>query len=80
MKQYPSADITRKSGEILETALRAPVAITKYRRTKYVLMSAEHYEALRKGQDTREVFELSTVPDDVRSEMLEGIDKELNRD
>lgn len=80
MKKYPSADITRKSGEILETALRAPVAITKYRRTKYVLMSAEHYEALTKRQETREVFEISTVPEDVRAEMLEGIDKKLSHD
>ncbi|WP_299082983.1 type II toxin-antitoxin system prevent-host-death family antitoxin [uncultured Ruegeria sp.] len=80
MKQFPSTDITRKSGEILETALRGPVAITKYRRAKYVLMSAEHYETLTKGRDGREVFELDTVPDGVREEMLTAIDAELSRD
>lgn len=80
MKQYQSTEITRKSGEILESALHSPVAITKYRKTKYVIMSADHYNKLALGRDGREVFELHSAPQDVRDEMLAGIEQELNRD
>ena len=80
MKHYKSTDMTRRSGDMLEDALRAPVSITKYRKPKYVLMSAKHYEELVKGRDGREVFTLETVPDDVRAEMLAGIEQELNHD
>jgi len=80
MKHYQSTDITRKSGEILEDALHGPVAITKYRKTKYVIMSAKHYDALAHGHDGREVFTLDTAPNEVRSEMHDGIERELARD
>ncbi len=80
MKHYKSTDMTRRSGDMLEDALHAPVSITKYRKPKYVLMSAKHYEALVKGRDGREVFTLDTVPDDVRAEMLAGIEQELSHE
>ena len=80
MKHYKSTDITRKSGEILEDALHGPVSITKYRKPKYIIMSADYYEALTDSHTGQEVFDSQTVPDDVRAEMLAAIDQELDRD
>lgn len=76
MKEYPSTAITRLSGEILETARRAPVAITRYRKRAFVIMSTEHYEQLA-GPDTRSVETAATVSDVMRAEMLAAIDAEL---
>jgi len=80
MKQFKSTDMTRKSGDMLEEALHAPISITKYRKPKYVLMSATHYDSLTHGRDGREVFSLDTAPHEVLNEMLAGIEQELDRD
>ncbi len=45
-----------------------------------MLKSAEPYEALVKGREGREVFTQKTLPDDVRAEMLAGIEQELKHD
>ena len=42
--------------------------------------NAEPYEVLVKGRDGREVFTKKTLPDDVRAEMLAGIEQELKHD
>ncbi len=80
MKRYKSTDMTRRSGEMMEDALRGPISITKYRKPKYVLMSASHYDNITKGYEGREVFTRDTVPEDVRAEMLAGIEMELNHE
>lgn len=80
MKQFSSAAVIRHSGEIFDTAQFGPVLITKYRKPKFVIMNIEHYERLVKGRDGREVFAHDTVPEDVRQEMLTGIEGELAHD
>lgn len=77
MKQYPSTAITRLSGQILEDAIRSPVAITRYRRPAFVVMSAEYYASLV-GKDTRTVETLETVSPEMRAEMIAAIDAELS--
>lgn len=77
MKEYPSTAITRLSGEILDDAMRSPVAITRYRRPAFVIMSADHYQRLTK-HNTRTVETIETVSPAMRDEMLAAIDAELN--
>lgn len=77
MKEYPSTAITRLSGEILDDAMRSPVAITRYRRPAFVIMSADHYDRLTK-RNTRTVETIETVTPAMRDEMLAAIDAELN--
>ena len=79
MRSFPSTNITRKSGEILEQADRGPVLITRYNRRRYVVMSADHYDKLT-HQNPRTVHTLENVDPDMRQEMLDTIDKELNRE
>jgi prevent-host-death family protein len=80
MKTYKSTDITRKSGRILEDAIRGPVSITKHNRSTYVIMSAKHYDKIIHANDDREVFSIDAVPTSVKDEMLMGIEQELSRD
>lgn len=79
MKQYPSTAMTRLSGDILEDAGRSPVAITRYRRPAFVIMSAAHYDRLTKS-NPRTVDTIETVSDAMRDEMLAAIEVELTID
>ena len=79
MKQFPSTDLTRRSGELLDAADKAPVSITRYRRPRYVILSVEEY-AKRTGEDLTEVFTKETMTEEVRHEIIDAIDKELTRE
>ena len=49
MREFMLTDLNRRPGELLEVAAVEPVALTRYRRVRFVLMSAERYEGLAKG-------------------------------
>lgn len=73
MKHFPSSAITRESGELLHSADTAPVAITRYSRPRYVLMTMEHYERLRTAGDTRRSHAVSDMPDDMAALLENGL-------
>lgn len=50
MRQIRAQDLQRRTAEVQDMALRAPVAITHHGREKLVLMSRETYDRLSGGQ------------------------------
>lgn len=44
--KFSLSDLNRRSGELTDKALKAPVLLTKHGRPQLVLMSADHYEML----------------------------------
>lgn len=77
MKHFPSSAITRESGELLHSADTAPIAITRYSRPRYVLMTVEHYERLKAAGDTRRSFAVSDMPDDMAALLEKGLGDHL---
>lgn len=56
MQQRPeskAADLTRHTSELFDAAIRSPVAITKHRKPKFVLMSMGQYQQLVRGVTRR---------------------------
>jgi prevent-host-death family protein len=79
MKHFPSSAITRDSGELLHSADTEPVAITRYSRPRYVLMSVDHYERLKAAGDTRRSYAVSDMPGDVAELLEKGLNEYLDR-
>lgn len=73
MKQFTFSDMNRASGEILETALIEPVALTKRGKQKLVILTAEAYARL-KGQPQAHAYRLEDAPEHIHDELMEGID------
>lgn len=46
MKQIQSTELARKPSEKLESAMLEPLAITHYRRVKYIILSKAQYNEL----------------------------------
>ena len=46
MREFRAADLTRNTGDLFEAAALAPVAITKHRKPRFVVMSMQQYEAM----------------------------------
>ncbi len=72
MRSFTTADLNKQVGEVTDAAQRAPVVITRRSKPRFVLMSLEHYEALRGPNDPRRAFTLDTMPDDLRDGLLQA--------
>lgn len=74
MKQFRAADLSRSTGDLFEAATLSPVAITKHRKPRFVIMSMERYEALAHGRETRAAVDVADMPDDLGALLDRGIE------
>lgn len=65
MRSFSLTDLSNKSGEVIEAAYAGPVDITRRGKRKFVIMTAEQYDRLRKADDPRKVYEAGETPPDI---------------
>lgn len=75
MRSFPSTELKRMLGDVLDAASREPVTITKHNKPRYVLMSLHDYER-RFARDERRAYAVDEMPDE-HFEMLEAALAEL---
>ncbi|KAB2530581.1 prevent-host-death protein [Salipiger aestuarii] len=75
MKQFAAGDLTRNTGDLFEAATVAPVAITKHRKPRFVVMSMERFQALTAGHGSQVAFEVTDMPEDLGNLLDQGIEK-----
>ncbi|MGJ0620464.1 MAG: type II toxin-antitoxin system prevent-host-death family antitoxin [Methylocystis sp.] len=75
---YPTSDLSRKAGTIMDEAMRRPVTLTRYNKPRFVLLNVEDYERLTGQHDPRRSFTVEDMPDDLRGELLEGVAEVLD--
>lgn len=71
---FSTADLSRKSGDIIAEALRRPVTITQRKKERLVLLSIEDYRRLIERADTRRRHTLETMPDDLYDDAVRALD------
>jgi prevent-host-death family protein len=76
MKTFAAADLSRNTGDLLEAATRAPVAITRHRKPRFVVMSFEQFEALTQAGD-RKAYGLDELPPDIGEALDAALDRDL---
>jgi Antitoxin Phd_YefM, type II toxin-antitoxin system len=64
MKEFSSQDLQKRTSEVQDAALVAPIAITHHGRRRHVLMSMAEYERLD-GAASPKVYRLVDLPDDL---------------
>ena len=75
MKQFPAADLTRKTGDLFEAATVEPIAITKHRKPRFVVMSMERYEALIKDTSQQVALDVANMPEEFGKLLDKGIEE-----
>jgi antitoxin Phd len=74
MKVVTSTDAQQRFGSVAESALKEPVLVRKQNRDFVVIMSAEHYERIRKSN----IAELKRTMDRIAAEAAEnGLTEEI---
>ncbi len=80
MKEFPAADLARKTGDLFEAASVSPVAITKHRKPRYVIMSMERYETLTHGHETRRAFHVADLGDQEAEKLIADLQNSIDND
>ena len=73
MKSFSFSDMNRLSGEILETALTEPVALTKYGRERLVIVPVDRYRAMVGHAETG-AYTIEGAPESVDAELRAGLE------
>lgn len=76
MQKFPAATLTRDPVALKEAARKGPVAITEYRRPRFVLMSYDAYlEIIAKAADPRRSLRMAAMPKNIKALALEALDQ-----
>jgi prevent-host-death family protein len=79
VRTFRAADLTRHTGDLFEAATREPVAITKHRKLRFVVMSYDRFEELTRGASQR-VYYVDELPADIGVALDEALDRALEDD
>lgn len=74
VKTFRAADLTRHTGDLFEAAAREPVAITKHRKPRFVVMSYDRFAEL-----TRDASQRAYRIDELPAELGDVLDNALDR-
>jgi PHD/YefM family antitoxin component YafN of YafNO toxin-antitoxin module len=76
MQQFPAATLTRDPTALKEAARKNPVAITEYKRPRFVLMAHDEYLALTaRAADPRRRLRTDAMPENLKALALEALDQ-----
>ncbi len=73
MRTFTTVELLRDLPSVTQAVARGPVAITRHRKPRYVLMAMEDFARLNGKRDPRQVYETAKLPDDVRAELTAGL-------
>jgi antitoxin Phd len=71
---FSTADLARKTGDVLHAATQGPVAITKNGKPRFVLMSVEVFDRINPQKN----FGTNEVPEDVIKWLLPALERAAN--
>ena len=79
-KTVTATELGANSGEALIAAERGPVAVKKHGKPRYVIMTLDRYEAMRRRGDTRRAYTAVTMPPDMMDAMVQSMKETADGD
>lgn len=75
MLTFSTSDLSRKSGDIIASALQSPISISQRGKPRLIMLSVEQYEALTaRDVDRRMVGATADMPADLAHDIGKAID------
>jgi prevent-host-death family protein len=75
---YPASEMARNTSEILHKAAQHPVSITKHGKSRFVVMSQEHFDRLSRVAGSRRAMTWSELSDDEMTALENAADEYLS--
>ena len=79
MTVYSTSDLSRRSGDIIADALRAPVTLTQRRKPRLVVLRVELFDELCQRASARKAGKVESMPSGLADEFRAAI-AAYNRD
>lgn len=77
---FTTSDLSRRSGDIIAEAMRAPVTITQRNKPRLVLLNIEDYQRLMRQSDMRTAGTIETMSDSVFAEFEDAVESYAQED
>ncbi|GBR48539.1 type II toxin-antitoxin system Phd/YefM family antitoxin [Neokomagataea thailandica] len=74
MRTFSTSDLSRKSGDIIASALQSPVSINQRGKPRLIMLSVEQYETLTRDASQRLVGATADMPMDLAHDVEGAID------
>lgn len=78
MREFAAGDLTRNTGDLFESATLGPVAITKHRKPRFVIMSVDRYRELTHEADPQIAIDVAAMPDELGLLFDQGLTDHFN--
>ena len=78
MKQFSSTELANRTGDVLAAAAEAPVVIARHGKPRFVMLSAEQYERLRRREETRRAFHVSELTDAEAEQLIRDLQDSID--
>lgn len=75
MRTFSTSDLSRKSGDIIASALQGPVSISQRGKPRLIMLSVEQYEALTARDADRRVADATA---DMPADLVQDIGKAID--
>jgi prevent-host-death family protein len=80
VKQFSSTELANRTGDVLAAAAEAPVMIARHGKPRFVMLSAEQYERLRRREETRRTFHVSELTDAEAEQLVRDLQDSIDND
>lgn len=77
MRAFSTVDLVKQLGDVTHAAAQGPISITQYRKPRFVMMTVERFEEMRKGHDSRRVFGPGELPRDEAQDVAEALERSI---
>lgn len=70
MGEFSSTDLGKRTGDVLDAAAQAPVAITRHGKAPFVVLATEEFERIRASRDPRIARRTADIPPEEGAELV----------
>lgn len=80
MKQFSSTELSTKTGDVLAAAAQRPVTIARHGKARFVVLTAEQFELLKRNNDSRTSVHVNDLSDDEADQLVAELKDSIEND
>ena len=73
MREFSSSDLGKRTGDVLDAAAQAPVAVTRHGKARFVVLTTEKFERIRVSGDPRIARRTADIPPEEGAELVAAL-------
>jgi prevent-host-death family protein len=80
MRQFSSTELSTKTGDVLAAAAQQPVTIARHGKARFVVLTAEQFELMKRNNDSRTAVHVSDLTDIEADHLIADLQNSIDND